>query len=195
MAKAFTLRQIMKHRGRNVAPAEHKRVWQFAGRCRRELSKAEYELPPLVLPMEVTTKHRGQSSNGGAAGICIDLWHVRRGARHFNEYRSYAGDRLIGSLQGEPWALMEAVVAHEVAHHVQFAYGRRMRESWRRDMRKPHGPGFRRIYCNLRRALINHRPEVEQYEGPRVWYSPSGQAYAPGYAIEFAGAHPVAVPR
>lgn len=193
MAKAFTLRQLTKTRARNVAPAEHKRVWQFAGQCMRELSKAEYELPALVLPMHVTTKHRGQRSNGGAAGITIDVWHIRRGARHFNEYRRFAGERIIGSITGEPWALMEAVVAHEVAHHVQFAYARRMRPSWRADMRKPHGVGFRRLYANLRRALINHR--VEQYTGPSIWYAPDGKPYAPGYAIEFDGPTPVAVPQ
>ena len=156
---------IRSKRGDNVKPREHKLVVNFAKQCLREICKKQHEIEyrgkPVVYAealkrLEVRTKYRGQSSYGSAAHICIDMRRYRQSFISFTEYRSFADDPVIGSIKDcdDRELLLKALVAHEVAHHIQSRYG-----SWTRYLkstyRKPHGDAFKTIYRELRRTLVN----------------------------------------
>ena len=153
-------------RGSNVTPVEHKLVVKFAKQCLREMCKKQYELmnqngqpvkyADAVKRLAVTTKCRGQSSHGGAGGITIDLSCFRSGRTKFEEYAAYAKSKLIGDIDycDDLELLLKALVAHEVAHHIQHRYGPHTRHLIK-TYRKSHGAGFQSIYADLRVALIN----------------------------------------
>lgn len=160
---------IKSKRGPNVTPDEHKLVVKFAKQCLREICKKQYEVEyqgkPVVYTealkrLQVRTKYRCQSSYGSAAHICIDMQRYRLGFTSFTEYRSFAGDPVIGSTGDcdDRELLLKCLVAHEVAHHIQFRYGRYTRYL-KKTYRKPHGDAFKTIYRELRRTLVN--PYIE----------------------------------
>jgi len=160
--KKFNQNQIISRRGHNVPSDVHKLVVKMAGRCMRELSKKDYDLPPLTIRFEVATKKSGQASHGGSRGITIDVTDYMNGHDRFIEYASIAKDPVIGTilLAGNRENVLFALVAHEVAHHVQRKYATRMtslrnKPEWEAMMRKPHGKGWQMIYRWLRRELVN----------------------------------------
>lgn len=151
---AFSKSQVRNKRGKNVTPEEHRLVVKMALACLRELTKAEYELPAFNGTVTIQTKCRGQRSYGGWSGISIDISLFRLGGVFLNEYKSYQQCKVIGSAKCDtPEIRLLGVVAHEIAHHVQYRYlpSSRLKGVYRR----PHGGGFRAVYGYLRRALIN----------------------------------------
>jgi len=151
---AFSKSQVRNKRGSNVTPEEHQLVVKMALACLRELTKAEYELPEFNGKVMIQTKCRGQRSYGGRHGISIDISLFRLGGVFLNEYKSYEKCEVIGSAKCDtPETRLLGVVAHEIAHYVQYRYlpSSRLRGVYR----KPHGDGFKAIYAYLRRALIN----------------------------------------
>ncbi len=155
--KKFNQNQIISRRGHNVPADVHKLVVKMAARCMRELSKKDYELPPLTRSIAIITKKRGQCSHGSTGGIVIDVSCYMKGHDRFEEYAAIAKDPVIGSihLAGNRENVLFALVAHEVAHHVQTAYAWKMSDAWAEKMKKPHGDGWRMIYRWLRRELVN----------------------------------------
>lgn len=160
--KKFNQNQIISRRGHNVPADVHKLVVKMAARCMRELSKKGYELPALTRSIEVRTKKSGQASYGGRRGICIDVGDFIRGSKFVWEYAAIRNDAVIGRVRdaGSAENMLFALVAHEVAHHVQRAYAMRMayecgKPEWEAMMRKPHGKGWQMIYRWLRRELVN----------------------------------------
>ena len=160
--KKFNQNQIISRRGHNVPADVHKLVVKMAARCMRELSKKDYELPELTDCIEVVTKKSGQCSHAGSRGITIDVSDYMRGFDRLWEYKAIAKDPVIGAvpLAGHRDNVLFAVVAHEVAHHVQTAYAMRMayecgKPEWEAMMQKPHGKGWQMIYRWLRRELVN----------------------------------------
>ena len=162
---------MRSHKGPNVTTAERDLVIKWTKRCLRELAKKEHELvdfhlrPQTVASLQATLmvniKARNQRSNGGRNQITIDVRDAEiRGKRErFGEYKAYASDPVIGDIttfdqeQG-----IAVIVAHEVAHHVQYRYGPYTR--WlKKSYRKPHGRGFQDIYRILRSRVVN--PFVE----------------------------------
>lgn len=143
----------------NVKAAEAKLVRKMADRCLRELAKAEHEIPASYERMKascrVHVKYRGQCSYGGPEGITIDLWCLRKGDSCMHEYSAYASDPVIGSMDCvDPEHHLMCIVAHEVAHHVQYRWGPRTR--WLKSKyKKAHGEGFRDLYRILRSRLVN----------------------------------------
>ena len=161
---------IKSKRGSNVTPTEHKLVVKFAKQCLREICKKQYEIhngatgkltyEHALKQLCVDTKYRGQRSCGGARRISIDLGDYRNSYTHFHEYKSFENDPVIGNISGcnDRELLLKCLVAHEVAHHIQMRYGRYTR--WlKNNFRKAHGDGFKNIYRELRRTLIN--PYIE----------------------------------
>jgi hypothetical protein len=70
----------------------------------------------------------------------------------FNEYPSYHANKEIGGFYAvDPYLKLKAIIAHEVAHAVQFysymVTGTRC---------QPHGPVFKNYYCMLRQRFVNH---------------------------------------
>ena len=148
----------------NVTKAEATMVRKMTDLCLRELAKAKHEIPATYDEMKrachVHVKYRGQCSNGGAKGITIDLWSLRKGTSRMREYSAFAGDPVIGSMDcGDVESRLLCVVAHEVAHHVQYRWGPRTR--WLKSKyRKPHGEGFRDLYRILRSCVVNPKVSV-----------------------------------
>jgi hypothetical protein len=121
----------------------------------------------------------GQRGNrGGAARISIAMIgctteverHRQAGAKmEFLEYAAYAKRPDIGAFLSERWQdHLNAVIAHELAHSIQFqlrkqpvAKQRVIREHLLLDLRQAHGPGFRKIYRRLRDEFVNGNLEAE----------------------------------
>ena len=161
---------IKSKRGDNVTPDEHKLVVRFAKQCLREICKEQYEVEYQGKPvmysealkrLQVRTKCRAQRSYGSEIDIIIDVQRYRLGSTSFNEYRSFASDPVIGSIEDcdDRELLLKCLVAHEVAHHIQMKYGLYTRYL-KNTFHKAHGDGFKTIYRELRRTLIN--PFVKQ---------------------------------
>jgi hypothetical protein len=145
---------------KNVQAAHAQLVMQMAKRCLRELSKKEYELNVSYAEMQrrlskVIVNQSGKASYGCSAYISIDVGCYAGGMTWFSEYATIADDPTIGARTFDtPEQALFALVAHEIAHHVQYCYGPYTR--WlKRKFRKPHGEGWQAIYRILRRELVN----------------------------------------
>lgn len=149
-------------RGRNVTAKEHNLVVKFAKKCLREICKKDYELPvtyqEAVKGLTVRTKFKRQCSYAFASdgAIMIDIWKLRENYRRHEEYARFSKDPVIGDISdASPEMTIFAIVAHEVAHHVQYIYGPKTR--WlKNSYQKPHGKGFQAIYRILRSRVVNH---------------------------------------
>lgn len=83
----------------------------------------------------------------------------------FIEYKSLQKSTVIGSFRG-PWPVYVAgLVAHEVAHTVQFTQryqpGIRLKGISEESLLKPHGLGWQEIYWHLRESWVNTMPGYE----------------------------------
>jgi hypothetical protein len=151
----------MKVRTRNVTSAEAKKVERMVRRCIRHLRKKEYELnlpqcaaDDAIRCLEVK-KIAGTPSRAGAYLIRINLGYWQFGNSYHTEYKAYNADPTIGAIQVEDDDdHLMIMVAHEVAHHIQYRYGHRINR-FRYNYRKPHGDCFRQIYRYLRKDLVN----------------------------------------
>jgi hypothetical protein len=163
---------IKSRRGPNVTPDEHKLVVKFAKQCLKEICKKQYEVEyqgkPVVYAdaikrLQVKTKHLGQRSYGSRDHISIDMKSYRRSFTSFTEYRSFADDPVIGTISNcdDRELLLKCMIAHEVSHHINMRYGLYTRYL-KNNFHKPHGDGFKTIYRELRRTLIN--PYIESRE-------------------------------
>lgn len=69
----------------------------------------------------------------------------------FNEYPSFDADKHIGGFYAtDPYLKLRAILAHEVAHAVQFHSYKVMSSRC-----KPHGPVFKSYYTMLRDRFVN----------------------------------------
>lgn len=129
--------------------------------CVKELMKKKYELNmdqcAVSKAVESIVIHQGKRTCGGKSIIKIGATTMQdfTGFTHFNEYASYNNDPVIGRIEFNTFEeLLFLVVAHEVSHHIQQRYlpkVTRFKESYR----KPHGDGFKWVYRQLRRELVN----------------------------------------
>jgi hypothetical protein len=156
-------------RGKNVTVADRVMVLKMVKRCMTELNKPKHEIGFLRQksfwkPLEVRIKNKGTScASGKGSWISIDLSRYHKGDKYFREYAVYASDPVIGERKeaATPESMLFGIVAHEVAHHVQFAYGPYTR-MYKGNFRKPHGHCFQDIYRILRSTLVN--PELDAHE-------------------------------
>jgi predicted SprT family Zn-dependent metalloprotease len=146
-----------------VKAAEAKLVEKLTKRCLREITKKKWELGELPVSYtraqermeKIIVNCSGKGSYGCARYISIDVSHYRAGNLYFTEYATVRDDPTIGArLFSTPEGALAALVAHEVAHHVQYRYGPVTR--WlKKKYRKPHGEGWQAIYRILRREVVN----------------------------------------
>lgn len=144
--------------------SDFKKVEGMVKQCLRLLRKKEYELNITTKDVREVTKHlsvidhpkRHSCASGRSIVINVGAWWRRFG--HHPEYKSFESDPVIGSLQGvDPEHALFAVVAHEVAHYVQFRFAPDAPRAEARfaDWGKPHGNTFKVIYRHLRKDLVN----------------------------------------
>ena len=104
-----------------------------------------------------TSSRGGVYKNGPGINIAMFctamLYHDPKYVYKFYEYPSYDDDKIIGGFYARDTALkLEAVVAHEIAHAIQyFEYAKFNTRC------KPHGPKFKQHYKLLRETFINNR--------------------------------------
>jgi len=125
----------------------------------------------LVTKFDWDTTRR--SSRGGiykdGPGINIAMFssvpRVEGETYRFREYASFDSDKVIGGFYSQrPYDKLEVLIAHEVAHAVQFFAYKKL------DTRcKPHGPMFKKYYAMLRTQFINNNlpkqaPLAKDYE-------------------------------
>ena len=71
------------------------------------------------------------------------------------EYKAFNANPVIGGIQvNDDFDHLTVMVAHEVAHHIQYRYCRYVKR-FRQTYRKPHGKCFQAIYAYLRRDMVN----------------------------------------
>jgi len=153
-------------RGKNVTVADRVMVLKMVKRCMTELNKPKYEIgfmkqKSFWKPLHVVVKKKSQRSCAyGGTSISIDIANYHREGIFLREYAAYRSDPIIGERKqaATPESVLFATVAHEVAHHVQFAYGANTR-MYKNSFKKPHGHGFQKIYSILRSNLVN--PELD----------------------------------
>lgn len=81
------------------------------------------------------------------------LYHDPKYVYRFYEYPSYDDNKIIGGFYARDTSLkVETIVAHEVAHAIQF-----FEYSKFSTRCKPHGPKFKQHYKLLRETFINGR--------------------------------------
>ena len=158
--------KVTSKRGKNVTVADRVMVLKMVKQCMTELNKPKHEIGFLRQkafwkPLEVRIKNKGTScASGKGSWISIDLSRYHKGDKYFLEYAAYKSDPVIGERKeaATPESMLFGIVAHEVAHHVQFAYGPYTR-MYKGNFRKPHGHCFQDIYRILRSTLVN--PELD----------------------------------
>lgn len=99
-----------------------------------------------------------RASRGGiykdGPGINIAMYHMPRvegEIYRFYEYASFDADRIIGGFYSRrPYDKLEVLIAHEVAHAIQFFAYKKLNTSC-----KPHGRMFKDYYAMLRQKFIN----------------------------------------
>lgn len=141
---------------------EAKRVEHMVKRCVRLLRKKEYELnlptnsPDIAAEvLRVKRIQRAGATYGGRRVIQINLNYWQVGRHIFNEYAAFNDHPTIGKIEvASKDEALWIIVAHEVAHHVQYMYCPRVKR-FKSTYKKPHGKCFRDVYAYLRRDLIN----------------------------------------
>ena len=142
-----------------------KQVERMVRACMNQLKKKEYELgitkadvDRAVRVLKITDTESGY---GGAdiISITISYWQNSNKPHTYTEYKSFNEDPVIGKHEVQNFEhCVWLQVAHEVAHHVQYAICPHIKRFSRRGSNsyfKPHGDGFKTIYRYLRRDFIN----------------------------------------
>lgn len=130
----------------------------------RLLSKKEYELnlpknaKDTALKVLELVHNATYNSHAGSSVIRINL-----GERHFynrpkfSEYSAYRDDPVIGTINTTShWDVLLVVVAHELAHHIQYRYAKYL-PRYRKIKDRGHGDIFKSIYRYLRRDFVNKK--------------------------------------
>lgn len=90
----------------------------------------------------------------------------------YNEYKRFASDPVIGSFNATNWEMaLAALIAHEIAHCVQFTVKDPEVLKELGEPTKGHGDFWRKIYAILRQEFVNrHNIPVASflYSGPQV---------------------------
>lgn len=141
------------------------KVERMVRKCMNVLKKKEYELDLTKADVDravrVTRLVDKGWCNGATYGgrnviqINLSYWQHSDKPHYEREYKAYDSDKVIGgrqvrNLEESLWM----TVAHEVAHHVQYAQCPRIKR-FRKNYRKPHGDCFKTIYRYLRKDFIN----------------------------------------
>lgn len=155
---------------KKVTATQRNQVKKMVRKCMNHLKKKCYELDlkksnvdMAVLLTSVVDKP--SSSNATYAGkniiqINLNYWQIwyanqSKDGYRFKEYDAFNNHPTIGGIDvrsGED--VLWLMVAHEVAHHVQYLKGPWITR-YQKNYRKPHGDCFKAIYDYLRRDLIN----------------------------------------
>ena len=159
--------KITCKRGKNVTVEDRVLVLKMVKQCMTELNKQKHEIgfdvqKSFWKPLHVDIKKKSQKSYGSESRISIDVSEYHKGGRWLNEYAAYRSDPVIGerTQAATPESVLFGVVAHEVAHHVQFAYGPHTR-MYKSTCKKSHGDAFQDIYRILRSTLVNPQLDAE----------------------------------
>ena len=182
--------KITCKRGKNVTVEDRVLVLKMVKQCMTELNKQKHEIgfdvqKSFWKPLHVDIKKKSQKSYGSESRISIDVSEYHKGGRWLNEYAAYRSDPVIGerTQAATPESVLFGVVAHEVAHHVQFAYGPHTR-MYKSTCKKSHGDAFQDIYRILRSTLVNpqldaeaDRMDAETFEAIEIAYKLDQKIY------------------
>ena len=132
--------------------------------CVRHLRKKKYELnlPKSAVDNAVKRlsiyKRRDGRSWGGDNMIKINVLCWQFGNSSWSEYKRFNDDPVIGKIKvRDNRDILLCLVAHEVAHFIQYTYYNWFPEYLKRkqDSDKGHGECFQTIYRYLRADLVN----------------------------------------
>ena len=183
--------KITCKRGKNVTVEDRVLVLKMVKQCMTELNKQKHEIgfdvqKSFWKPLHVVIKKKSQCSYAYEdESISIDVSEYHKGGRWLNEYAAYRSDPVIGerTQAATPESVLFGVVAHEVAHHVQFAYGPHTR-MYKSTCKKSHGDAFQDIYRILRSTLVNpqldaeaDRMDAETFEAIEIAYKLDQKIY------------------
>jgi len=183
--------KITCKRGKNVTVEDRVLVLKMVKQCMTELNKSKHEIgfdvqKSFWKPLHVLIKNKSQRSYAYEdESISIDVSEYHKGGRWLNEYAAYRSDPVIGerTQAATPESVLFGVVAHEVAHHVQYAYGPHTR-MYKSTCKKSHGDAFQDIYRILRSTLVNpqldaaaDRLDAETFEAIEIAYKLDQKIY------------------
>lgn len=129
--------------------------------CIKELKKSKYELSlsrdALHVAVGCLNIHSGVKTTGGRDEINIGAKTIERFTHFklFKEYSAFNADPVIGEISYANFEnLLFLVVAHEVAHHIQYRHLPKV-QRFRKTYAKAHGQAFQWVYRQLRCELVN----------------------------------------
>ena len=162
-----------------------------------EWARNEFHFPglnPSLVVTNVRTGPQGQARSLRKGGYQVKLGAfllLRSPLQAFEEYRSYNHRIGIGGFKTNDWKLwIDAVMAHELAHVVQFMFGRSGSShpfyespndsmSGRKKSFQPfgyyedgHGLFFQAVYRRFRDRWVNHRLTPSDYTCPDRSFAP-----------------------
>lgn len=148
--------------------------------CLKEISKKKYEITSSSKPVtykelldacNIKITNNWSTPYGGKRGIKIDVFAYTQGDTYCNEYKAYRKSPVIGGYYANPEIVLLGIIAHEVSHFIQHAYGPTTR-TLKKTYKKPHGEGFKMIYRYLRQALVNQHVEKFSHLDPQYTIDP-----------------------
>jgi len=128
----------------------------------RYLKRKEHELNLPTQWTSVVTMKNTRGSWGGHDGVTISARYAMepgQAAYVFKDYDLWNDDPVIGGFAStDRWAPLRAIVAHELAHAVQYEVARRARRrhigtpAWHqsKDWTTAHGDGWKLLYAKMR---------------------------------------------
>lgn len=150
-----------------------KAVEDLVKMCMRHLKKKEYELELTTKDVHLSAKHlnvyrrKNGRSSAGYRNININVASWQFGEKKWTEYKRFNKDKIIGQIDvNDNMDILLCLVAHEVAHYVQYTYAYKMPKYMKekQDSDGGHGKCFQTIYRYLRRDLVNPTIEARRKE-------------------------------
>jgi len=132
--------------------------------CMKELRKKKYEFnlkssdtKTALNCLKIYNRKNGRS-RAGFYSLKINLQCWQFGNKQWSEYKRLRDNKVFGSIDiVDDRDILMCLVAHEVAHFVQYTCWSAMPEYLRKKCMKDrgHGEGFQTIYRYLRGGLVN----------------------------------------
>jgi hypothetical protein len=161
--------KVKCNRAKTVTTLERNIVLKMIKQCMTELNRPKHEIAQSgtkfskPFDLEIRDQSSGNSGHANEECIMINIHNFKKGNTRLWEYAAYISDPVIGGREegATPESVLLALVAHEVAHHVQYAYAP-MSRVYKKSYRKAHGHGFQDIYRILRANVVNPKLDAKK---------------------------------
>lgn len=159
-------------------------------------ARKEFELPTFTVSYKLTGKSNRSWCRDNAIKPHIQIGvqeMMRTPVLAFAEYRSFNNYFEVGGFKTDDWRLwLDGVVAHEMAHAIQFALMRKLGANRFNRVYVPnvgytesgHGNFFLWIYKQVRNRFVNDRVPRSAYTAPRQQFATEERVIASNHPLQ-----------